>query len=143
MEQGYVAQAPGRADRRQRLLTLTPGRAGAGAPAVRAPAGAAGGRLSRRRRRRGGWVSPGDARHHGRAARAYLDTRRRGRATRGPDAAATGLGSWTEDAHILVVDDDARLRALLSRYSTDKGFRVTTAENAADARAKLRLSVPT
>ena len=38
VEQGYVAQAPGRADRRQRLLTLTPAGAGAGTPAVRAPA---------------------------------------------------------------------------------------------------------
>jgi two-component system phosphate regulon response regulator OmpR len=44
----------------------------------------------------------------------------------------------TEDAHILVVDDDARLRALLSRYLAGEGFRVTTAETAADARSKLR-----
>jgi two-component system phosphate regulon response regulator OmpR len=43
-----------------------------------------------------------------------------------------------DDAHILVVDDDARLRGLLSRYLAGEGFRVTTAENAADARAKLR-----
>ena len=43
-----------------------------------------------------------------------------------------------EDAHILVVDDDARLRALLSRYLASEGFRVTTAETAVDARAKLR-----
>ncbi|HSU04285.1 MAG TPA: response regulator transcription factor [Acetobacteraceae bacterium] len=48
----------------------------------------------------------------------------------------------TEDAHILVVDDDARLRALLSRYLADNGFRVTTADNAADARAKLRSVSP-
>jgi two-component system phosphate regulon response regulator OmpR len=47
-----------------------------------------------------------------------------------------------EDPHILVVDDDARLRALLSRYLSDNGFRVTTAENAADARAKLRSVSP-
>jgi two-component system, OmpR family, phosphate regulon response regulator OmpR len=45
-------------------------------------------------------------------------------------------------AHILVVDDDARLRTLLSRYLADQGFRVTTAENAADARAKLRSVSP-
>lgn len=43
-----------------------------------------------------------------------------------------------DDAHILVVDDDARLRGLLSRYLAGEGFRVTAAENAADARAKLR-----
>lgn len=45
-------------------------------------------------------------------------------------------------AHILVVDDDARLRNLLSRYLAEQGFRVTTAENAADARAKLRSVSP-
>lgn len=47
-----------------------------------------------------------------------------------------------EDAHILVVDDDARLRALLSRYLAGEGFRVTTAETAADARDKLRFMHP-
>jgi len=45
-------------------------------------------------------------------------------------------------AHILVVDDDARLRTLLSRYLAEQGFRVSTAENAADARAKLRSVSP-
>jgi len=44
----------------------------------------------------------------------------------------------TEDsAHLLVVDDDTRLRELLRRYLTEQGFRVTVAENAAAARAKL------
>lgn len=47
-----------------------------------------------------------------------------------------------DDAHILVVDDDARLRGLLSRYLAEKGFRVTTADHAADARAKLRSILP-
>ena len=47
-----------------------------------------------------------------------------------------------DDAHILVVDDDARLRGLLSRYLADKGFRVTTAADAADARDKLRFINP-
>jgi two-component system phosphate regulon response regulator OmpR len=48
----------------------------------------------------------------------------------------------SDDAHILVVDDDARLRALLSRYLAGEGFRVTTAETATDARAKLRAINP-
>ncbi|OYV36453.1 MAG: DNA-binding response regulator [Rhodospirillales bacterium 20-64-7] len=43
-----------------------------------------------------------------------------------------------ETAHILLVDDDDRLRALLNRYLTEQGFRVTMAENAAAARDKLR-----
>ncbi|MGB8276246.1 MAG: response regulator [Alphaproteobacteria bacterium] len=42
-----------------------------------------------------------------------------------------------EMAHILVVDDDTRLRDLLRKYLSDGGFRVTTAANAADARLKL------
>ena len=40
-------------------------------------------------------------------------------------------------AHILVVDDDTRIRDLLSRFLRDHGYRVTTAEHAADARSKL------
>jgi two-component system phosphate regulon response regulator OmpR len=39
--------------------------------------------------------------------------------------------------HILVVDDDRRLRDLLRKYLMEQGFRVTTAHNAADARAKM------
>jgi DNA-binding response OmpR family regulator len=41
------------------------------------------------------------------------------------------------EPHLLVVDDDARIRDLLSRYLRTSGFRVTTAGNAADARQKL------
>src|SRR5271165_730991 len=39
--------------------------------------------------------------------------------------------------HLLVVDDDARLRALLRRYLSDNGFRVTLAGDAGEARANL------
>src|ERR1043166_6151726 len=39
--------------------------------------------------------------------------------------------------HLLVVDDDRRIRDLLSRFLHSEGYRVTTADNAADARAKL------
>ncbi|MCB2101376.1 MAG: response regulator transcription factor [Rhodobacterales bacterium] len=39
--------------------------------------------------------------------------------------------------HILVVDDDARLRELLRKYLAENGFVVATASDAADARAKL------
>ena len=41
-----------------------------------------------------------------------------------------------EAPHLLVVDDDRRIRALLSRFLFAEGYRVTTAETAADARAK-------
>lgn len=39
-------------------------------------------------------------------------------------------------AHILVVDDDRRLRDLLVRFLSEHGYRVTAAANAAEARAK-------
>ena len=39
--------------------------------------------------------------------------------------------------HLLVVDDDRRIRDLLSRFLHGEGYRVTTADNAKDARAKL------
>ncbi|MEM6617050.1 MAG: response regulator transcription factor [Pseudomonadota bacterium] len=36
--------------------------------------------------------------------------------------------------HILIVDDDRRIRSLLSKFLSDHGFRVSTAETAAAAR---------
>jgi two-component system, OmpR family, phosphate regulon response regulator OmpR len=39
--------------------------------------------------------------------------------------------------HFLVVDDDRRIRDLLSRYLQREGYRITTARSAADARTKL------
>ncbi len=40
--------------------------------------------------------------------------------------------------HVLVVDDDTRLRELLRKYLAGNGFLVSTAADAADARAKLQ-----
>ena len=40
--------------------------------------------------------------------------------------------------HILLVDDDARLRGLAGRYLAEQGFRITQAGSAEEARAKLR-----
>jgi two-component system, OmpR family, phosphate regulon response regulator OmpR len=48
----------------------------------------------------------------------------------------------SEQAHVLVVDDDARLRDLLSRFLAEHGFRVTTAQDAREARAKLGVVLP-
>ena len=42
-----------------------------------------------------------------------------------------------DQAHILVVDDDTRLRNLLSRFLGENGFRVTTADCAANARRTM------
>jgi two-component system phosphate regulon response regulator OmpR len=38
--------------------------------------------------------------------------------------------------HVLVVDDDRRLRQLLARFLAEHGYRVTTAASAAEARAR-------
>ncbi len=40
--------------------------------------------------------------------------------------------------HVLVVDDDRRIRQLLQSYLLDNGFRVTVAEHAGEAREKMR-----
>ena len=40
--------------------------------------------------------------------------------------------------HLLVVDDDTRIRSLLKRYLSENGFRITIAGNAEEARARLR-----
>jgi two-component system phosphate regulon response regulator OmpR len=39
--------------------------------------------------------------------------------------------------HLLLIDDDQRIRALLARFLGDHGYRVTASASAADARAKL------
>jgi two-component system phosphate regulon response regulator OmpR len=43
-----------------------------------------------------------------------------------------------DQPHVLVVDDDDRLRELLRRYLADHGFLVATARDAEDARARMR-----
>lgn len=41
------------------------------------------------------------------------------------------------DTHVLIVDDDDRIRELLSRYLIKHGYRASTAQDAAEARAKM------
>ncbi len=41
------------------------------------------------------------------------------------------------EPHLLVVDDDARLRELLRRYLSESGFRITTAADTAEARRQV------
>lgn len=43
-----------------------------------------------------------------------------------------------EQPHLLVVDDDERIRSLLQRYLTSNGFRVSTAAHAGEARALMK-----
>ena len=49
--------------------------------------------------------------------------------------AETALFSDTEKPHILVVDDDDRIRKLLSRYVRGNGFIVATAKDGHESRA--------
>ena len=44
-----------------------------------------------------------------------------------------------DGAHLLVVDDDARLRDLLRRFLSERGYVVTAVADAAEARAHLSL----
>ena len=53
-----------------------------------------------------------------------------------PDDSLTG--PLADDApHLLVVDDDTRIRSLLEQFLSAEGMRVTTAATAAQARRKL------
>jgi two-component system phosphate regulon response regulator OmpR len=47
-----------------------------------------------------------------------------------------------DDCHILVVEDDPRLRERLARYLTGEGFRVTAAGDSTEARTQLRVINP-
>ncbi|BCJ90121.1 DNA-binding response regulator [Terrihabitans soli] len=52
---------------------------------------------------------------------------------------ASALASVPDGApHLLIVDDDARIRTLLARYLSEAGYRVTTAASADDARSRLK-----
>jgi two-component system phosphate regulon response regulator OmpR len=53
--------------------------------------------------------------------------------------AARPLAAVADGApHLLVVDDDARIRSLLARFLSESGYRVTTAASADDARVRLK-----
>ncbi len=55
--------------------------------------------------------------------------------------AEPALFADTEKPHILVVDDDDRIRQLLSRYLRENGFIVATAKDAAQAAASMKLAL--
>ena len=52
----------------------------------------------------------------------------------GPSAAAPA----DDAAHLLIVDDDRRIRMLLSRMLSEEGYRVTAAADAEEAMARLK-----
>jgi len=47
------------------------------------------------------------------------------------------MAETTDKSHILIIDDDDRLRDLISRFLIQQGFRVTTASNAEEARQHI------
>ncbi len=54
-------------------------------------------------------------------------------------AESRNIAAYEADApHLLVVDDDTRLRGLLQRFLSENGFRVTAAANAAEARTLMK-----
>ncbi len=53
------------------------------------------------------------------------------------EAGAAAVSLPDDAPHLLVVDDDSRIRTLLSRFLSGHGYRVTTAASAAEARARL------
>ena len=53
------------------------------------------------------------------------------------DEKGQGEAAGADAAHLLVVDDDARLRGLLQRFLAEQGFRVSGAADAAAARSAL------
>ena len=58
--------------------------------------------------------------------------------TENTQTASAAAGVADDAPHILVVDDDQRIRDLLGRFLRDNGYRVTTADNAENARSSMR-----
>lgn len=54
-----------------------------------------------------------------------------------PPRAKRGAPLASDAAHLLIVDDDQRIRDLLARYLTDNGFRTTAAKDVPTARANM------
>ena len=151
LDEGYIVQKTGNNDRRQRLLYATP----KGEALVAKLAGlqtdritrALAGHRSRRRRERSRQflramidrddpdkVLGDDLRDRQQEAKGVT-------VAQGATIAATtarATRQLADDApHLLLVDDDRRIRDLLSRFLSGEGYRVTTASSADDARAKL------
>ena len=143
VRQGFIIQHRGAQDRRQRLLELTE----SGRELERRLSEPQRARVARRlpqgrRRRR----SRASARCCSASSPSEDDRRRfdRGAADEALTARHAVYCAWRivaamseTEPHLLVVDDDARLRELLRRYLSDNGFRVTAAADAGEARANL------
>lgn len=56
-------------------------------------------------------------------------------------AGAPAIVPAIDALHVLVVDDDRRIRDLLSRYLLQQGYRVSTAASAQEARGRLSVFI--
>ena len=143
IEKDFIESRTGTADRRQRLLHTTPkGHDLAAQARASCRRGASCGPCRDRRGTAQGEVSalpPRDDRRRTTATmwRSSCSERRpiRRTVTRRADG-ATRVDIPDHAPHVLVVDDDRRLRDLLARFLSEHGYRVTTAASAAEARAK-------
>ena len=146
LDEGYIVQKTGNNDRRQRLLFAT----AKGEALVGKLAGLQTDRINRAlreyragRRRYGPPVPARDDRSRRSRQGAGNDPRTRQRNRKGISVILAATVARTppqpaDDApHLLLVDDDRRIRDLLSRFLCGEGYRVTTAMSASDARAKL------
>ena len=150
LDEGYIIQKTGNNDRRQRLLYATP----KGEALVAKARGVADrshhprARGDKSRWGRGDQPVPArDDRSRRPRQGAGSDLRDRQQETKGvivPQGATiaaatarTPLQPADDAPHLLLVDDDRRIRDLLSRFLCGEGYRVTTASSADDARAKL------
>ncbi|MGY3406777.1 DNA-binding response OmpR family regulator/DNA-binding PadR family transcriptional regulator [Bradyrhizobium sp. GM5.1] len=145
LDEGYIVQKTGDNDRRQRLLFATP----KGEALVQKLAGLQTTRITKALAE----MAPQDAedrqalparddrpRRSGQGARDDLCHRQSGQGVTVPLAAtlARPPARPADDApHLLLVDDDRRIRDLLSRFLAGEGYRVSTAASASDARSKL------
>ena len=149
LDEGYIVQKTGNNDRRQRLLYATP----KGEALVAKLAGLQTDRITRALRD----INPEGVAAISQFLRAMIDRDDpdkvleaifgTGKEAKGVTvaqgatiAAATARATrqLADDApHLLLVDDDRRIRDLLSRFLSGEGYRVTTASSAGDARAKL------
>ena len=127
VDDGLVESRVGREDRRHRNLHLTAAGRALRAGAVGGAAAADAGGLLDRRAGGGARLSQG----------AGADDRPRAARARGRLAGRRPAVTDTAQPHILVVDDDARIRALLQKFLARSGFMVTTARDAAHARRLL------
>ena len=146
VDQGYVVQKEGANDRRQRLLFVTPKGEALAMKLAGLQTDAHRARLGRTRARRARGGAPFSHRHDRRRRAATrvlrLIARGRSRAARRTDPCALRMPHddcrrvLADDApHLLVVDDDRRIRDLLSRFLLGEGYRVTTARQRAPRRA--------